>query len=93
MPSSSGLWASINSWSRRDCPSSSVRPAPVGLPVRQLGTVTQAGVDVGGPPAADGLAGDAEDVGQIGLGEAQLAAAGPQAEDLKALIGQLSCVG
>ena len=40
-----------------------------------VGQRVEAAVEVGGPPVADGLAGDAEDVGQVGLGEAQLAAA------------------
>ena len=45
-------------------------------------------VGVGGPPAGDGLAGDAEDLGDLGFGEAQLAAAqGAQAEGFQDLVG------
>ena len=51
-----------------------VRPEPTGRPVALAGQRVEAAVEVGGPPVADGLAVDAEDVGQVGLGEAQLAA-------------------
>ena len=53
-----------------------------------VGEGVQAAVGVGGPPAADGLAGDAEEVGDLDLGEAQFAAAqGTQAEGFQDVIG------
>jgi hypothetical protein len=43
------------------------------------------------PPAADGFAADAEEVGDLGLRVAQLTATeGPQAEGLQDFIGQLT---
>src|SRR5262249_279481 len=49
---------------------------------------------VGAPPATDGFAGDAEDLGNLDLGQAQLAATqGPQAECFEDIIGQVPGVG
>ena len=48
---------------------------------------------VGRPPAGDGFAGDAEDLGDLDLGEAELAAPqGAQAERLQDLVGQFARV-
>ena len=51
------------------------RPEADGASGTFVGEGVEAAVDVGGPPFTDGLARDAEDVGQVRLGEAQLAAA------------------
>ncbi len=57
-------------------------------------TSVQAAVGIGGPPMADGFASDAEQVGEFGLGKAQLAAAhSPQAESLQDIIGKLTGIG
>src|SRR5262249_6387456 len=53
----------------------------------------QAVIGIGGPPSRDGLAGDPEHLGYLGLGVAQLTTAeGAQAEGLKDLIRQLPCI-
>ena len=62
--------------------------------MRSWGRASRPPRGVGRPPAADGLAADAEEVGDVGFGEAQLTATqGAQAEGFQDLIGQLAGVG
>ena len=49
---------------------------------------------IGRPPAADGLVGDAQEVGEVQLGVAQLdAPQGAQPQHLESFVGQLAGVG
>ncbi len=58
------------------------------------GQGVQAVGGVGGPPAADGLVADAQEVGEFHLGVAQFdAPQGAQAQHLEGFIGQLAGVG
>jgi hypothetical protein len=73
---------------------------PFGLRVRQeatrtdrapgaaLGESRRTPVGIGGPPAADRFAGDAEDVGDLALGQTQFTGPhGPQAQGFQDFIG------
>src|SRR5262249_27463293 len=65
-----------------------------GPPRALLGQRVSAAVAVGRPPAGDGFASDAEEIGEGGLGEAQFAAAqGAEAEGFENLAAEETTVG
>ena len=69
-------------------------PGAHGAPGPIAGDGVQAAGGVSRPPAADRLARDPEQVGDIGFGESQFTAAqGTEPERLEDLIGQLASVG
>ena len=93
MPNSSGLWSidlllDVAGLLVRERP-----PGADGPPGPIAGEGAQAAGGVSRPPAADRLVRDPEQIGDIGLGESQFAAAqGTEAERLEDLIGQLASI-
>ena len=68
-------------------------PGADGAPGPIAGDRLQAAGGVGRPPAADRLARHPEQVGDVGLGESQFAAAqGTEPQGLEDLIGQLASI-